>query len=114
MNDDILVLGATGTTGSRVADGLRERSASVRSASRTDAGAVRFDWHDKGSWSGALDGVRAIYLIGPGDAPDPASLVVTSYARRSMPGRAAPCCSVRPRWNPPRRDPERGRPWCGR
>jgi uncharacterized protein YbjT (DUF2867 family) len=71
----VLVLGATGTTGSRVAHGLREAGAQVRTASRTagqvDADGVRFEWQDPGSWGPALSGVDRVYLVAPTDGTDP-------------------------------------------
>lgn len=75
----VLVLGATGTTGSLVARGLREAGAPVRAASRTavpgDAARVRFAWQDRDSWGPALDGVDRVYLVAPTDGTDPASVV---------------------------------------
>lgn len=58
--DMTLVLGATGTTGRRVADRLTARGVPVRSGSR--AGTPPFDWADERTWPAALDGVRAAYL----------------------------------------------------
>lgn len=58
--DMTLVLGATGTTGRRVADRLAARGVPVRRGSR--AGTPPFDWADESTWPAALDGVRAVYL----------------------------------------------------
>lgn len=46
---EVLVTGATGTTGSRVAAFLSERGVSTRLATRTPKarGRVRFDWADR-------------------------------------------------------------------
>ncbi|MFY0538866.1 NmrA family transcriptional regulator [Nannocystis pusilla] len=44
-----LILGGTGKTGSRVAQQLVARGASVRAASRS--GAVRFDWDEPATWA---------------------------------------------------------------
>lgn len=57
----ILVVGGTGTTGGRVVARLRERGVAVRVASRD--GAPRFDWTDRTTWDGALDGVTAVYVV---------------------------------------------------
>ncbi len=57
----VLVLGATGKTGRRVATRLRQRGVAVRAASRT--GPTRFDWSDQQTWAPALDGVQAAYLV---------------------------------------------------
>lgn len=62
-NDAILVLGATGKTGRRVAARLRLLGAPVRAASRSAA--VRFDWADPGGWDDALRGVAAAYVVPP-------------------------------------------------
>ncbi|MFC5138922.1 NAD(P)H-binding protein [Actinomycetospora rhizophila] len=63
-NDDlVLVLGATGKTGRRVAARLRLRGARVRAASRSSA--TRFDWSEPDGWDAALAGVTAVYLVAP-------------------------------------------------
>lgn len=69
----ILILGGTGKTGRRVADRLTARGRSVRLGSRS--GDPAFDWEDRATWAGALDGIDAVYvtyypdLAAPG-APD--------------------------------------------
>ncbi|MEU4740279.1 NAD(P)H-binding protein [Actinosynnema sp. NPDC023658] len=63
----ILVLGATGSTGRRVAARLSGAGHAVRRASRR--GDVRFDWSDRGTWSGALAGVERVYLMAPHELP---------------------------------------------
>lgn len=60
----VLVLGATGKTGSRVARKLADQGIHVRTASRFGSG-VRFDWDDAATFAPALDGVGAVYLIPP-------------------------------------------------
>lgn len=74
---EVLVTGATGTTGSRVAAFLSERGVSTRLATRTPKarGRVRFDWADRETHADALRGVTAVYLIAPMDVPDPVPLV---------------------------------------
>lgn len=59
----VLVTGATGTTGRRVAAQLLAAGAPVRAASRNAA--ARFDWNDAASWPAVLAGVRALYLVPP-------------------------------------------------
>ncbi|SCL14342.1 Uncharacterized conserved protein YbjT, contains NAD(P)-binding and DUF2867 domains [Micromonospora nigra] len=56
----ILVLGATGKTGRRVAERLTARGLPVRAGSRTAP--VPFDWEDQSTWGPALDGVGAAYI----------------------------------------------------
>jgi uncharacterized protein YbjT (DUF2867 family) len=60
LQKPILVLGATGKTGSRVVQRLSALGLPVRSASRRVK--PGFDWNDKASWCAALDGVRAVYI----------------------------------------------------
>jgi uncharacterized protein YbjT (DUF2867 family) len=63
-NNRILVLGATGKTGSRVAQKLADRGTSVRRAARTGAD-VHFDWSDPTTFAPALGGVSGVYLVSP-------------------------------------------------
>ncbi|HEY3841880.1 MAG TPA: ergot alkaloid biosynthesis protein [Acidimicrobiales bacterium] len=66
MSGRILVTGGTGKTGRRVVEALREQGAlGVPAARSVPPGGVRFDWADPASWSAALDGVRAAYLVAP-------------------------------------------------
>ena len=55
-----LVLGASGTSGRRVASRLWERNVPVRPGGRT--GHPPFDWRDRASWTPALEGAGAAYL----------------------------------------------------
>lgn len=68
-NDTVLVLGATGKTGRRVAARLRMRRVPVRAASRSAP--TPFDWSNSTTWDSALRGVTAVYLVAPG-TPGPA------------------------------------------
>jgi uncharacterized protein YbjT (DUF2867 family) len=56
----ILVIGATGKTGRRVADLLEAEGHAVRRASRSSP--TRFDWDEPDTWPRALEGVSAIYI----------------------------------------------------
>lgn len=73
----VLVTGGTGTTGSRVAQGLREEGAAVRIATRKPDGGdpeqVRFDWADPSTHAPALAGIEGVYLVAPVGvaAPEP-------------------------------------------
>jgi uncharacterized protein YbjT (DUF2867 family) len=71
----VLVLGATGTTGSRVSRGLRTRDVTLRQASRTARDTTRFDWREPTTWQHALEGVQRLYLVPPTDGSDPAPVV---------------------------------------
>jgi len=59
-NSPILVIGATGKTGSRIADRLEEQGYDVRRGSRGSA--VPFDWEDPTTWPAAMEGVGAAYV----------------------------------------------------
>ncbi|WP_335334208.1 SDR family oxidoreductase [Actinoalloteichus caeruleus] len=59
--DPILVTGATGRTGRRVARLLGNAGVPVRLAARS--GPVRFDWWDQDTWDPALTGAAAVYLV---------------------------------------------------
>ncbi|MGV4982797.1 NmrA family NAD(P)-binding protein [Streptomyces sp. NRAIS4] len=61
---NILVLGGTGKTGSRIARQLKAAGQPVRTASRT-SGDIPFDLDDPTTWEPALDGVTAAYLVEP-------------------------------------------------
>ncbi|MFD5248091.1 NmrA family transcriptional regulator [Amycolatopsis sp. NPDC058340] len=56
-NETVLVLGATGKTGSRVSQRLTDLGIDVRKASRPV-----FDWDDRSTWSAAVTGISAAYL----------------------------------------------------
>ena len=85
--DAVLVLGATGTTGSRTAAQLVSAGHRVRAASRgatpvPGAEPVRFDWYDETTHADALDGADRVYLIPPVGDSDPVS-VMLPFLRRA-------------------------------
>jgi len=59
-DQEILVIGATGKTGRRVASRLEARGIPVRRGSRSSA--TPFDWDAPETWAPALRGVRAAYV----------------------------------------------------
>ncbi|GHI02479.1 NmrA family transcriptional regulator [Streptomyces cellostaticus] len=69
----VVVTGASGRTGSRVAEAARAAGMTVRAASRTRG----FDWRDRSTWAQVLRGADAAYLVYPSDvgAPDAADAV---------------------------------------
>ncbi|CCH29144.1 NAD(P)H-binding protein [Actinosynnema sp. NPDC047251] len=73
----ILVLGATGKTGSRVATAL---GSAARPASRSSA--QRFDWSDESTWDAALAGASAVYLVPPATNLDPTE--VAAFVPRAV------------------------------
>jgi ergot alkaloid biosynthesis protein len=77
-----LVIGATGTTGSRVvsqllAAGHPVKAASRRTGRREDtAQSVPFDWNDPATFDEALDGVDRVYVIPPLGSREPAAVML--------------------------------------
>lgn len=78
MPRTVLVLTATGTTGSATVAALLRAGATVRAATRDPAGAafpagatpVAWSFDDPSTWAPALAGVDALYLACPGWLPD--------------------------------------------
>jgi len=60
QTDPILIIGATGKTGSRVAARLKSRGHAVRHGSRRSP--TPFDWDRPDTWAAALDGVGSAYV----------------------------------------------------
>ncbi|WP_030836522.1 NmrA family NAD(P)-binding protein [Streptomyces hygroscopicus] len=82
-----LVIGATGTTGSRTAARLTAAGHRVKAASRhatpvPGAQPVPFDWYDRATHAAALDGADRVYLIPPLGDSDPAA-VMLPFLRRA-------------------------------
>ncbi|CDO06373.1 ergot alkaloid biosynthesis protein [Mycolicibacterium cosmeticum] len=81
MTGSVLVLGASGNTGSAVVDALAEYpDVRVRTGARRPIGPAtaeqrRFDWTDPETHQRALDGVDRVYLVAPVGDPDPVRLV---------------------------------------
>ncbi|GAB3743167.1 NmrA family NAD(P)-binding protein [Nocardiopsis nanhaiensis] len=76
-----LVIGATGTTGSRTAAqlsaaGHRAKAASRRAVSVPGAEPVAFDWYEPATHAAALDGADRVYLIPPVGDADPAAVML--------------------------------------
>lgn len=72
----VLVLGSTGTTGSRVVEHLERAGAPVLRASRSQKdGYVVFDWLDESTWGNVLGDFDRIYLVPPIGVPDPRPVV---------------------------------------
>ncbi|MFF8833137.1 NAD(P)H-binding protein [Streptomyces sp. NPDC015131] len=86
-----LVIGATGTTGSRTAARLTAAGHRVKAASRRAtpvAGAepVLFDWYAPATHAAALDGVDRVYLVPPVGDPDPAAIMLPFLHRARAAG----------------------------
>ncbi|MFE5814606.1 NAD(P)H-binding protein [Streptomyces sp. NPDC056479] len=65
----VVVTGASGRTGSRVAEAARAAGLTVRAASRAQG----FDWEDPTTWAQTLRGADAAYLMYPSDVGSPAA-----------------------------------------
>ncbi|MFI9046838.1 NAD(P)H-binding protein [Streptomyces sp. NPDC053427] len=77
----VLVIGATGTTGSRttaqlIAAGQRVKAASRRATPLAGAEPVRFDWYDPATFGDALGEADRVYLVPPVGDPNPAAVML--------------------------------------
>ncbi|NUR60370.1 MAG: NAD(P)H-binding protein [Catenulispora sp.] len=89
MTMTVLVIGATGKTGSAVVDALTARGVKAAAATRTPfltphgqparprdgVRPVRFDWADRATWAPALEGAEGLYIVGPYAHPTGEQLV---------------------------------------
>ena len=85
MNNDILILGGTGKTGTRLAQLLRGAGEPVRTAARS-GGDSRFDWDASATHDPALTGVDRVYLVPPALRTDAAPLVAGFLDRATAAG----------------------------
>ncbi|MBR8639072.1 NmrA family transcriptional regulator [Streptomyces tuirus] len=77
----VVVTGASGRTGSRVAPAAEAAGLTVRAASR----ATGFDWWDPSTWADTLRGADAAYLAHPMDVGAPgAAEVIGALAREAV------------------------------
>jgi uncharacterized protein YbjT (DUF2867 family) len=102
----ILVLGATGKTGRRVAERLVKRSIPVRPGSRGAEPA--FDWDQPATWPAALNGVRAVYIADQPDLAVPGAVeTVGAFARLAADSGASRLVLLAGRGEPEAEDAER-------
>ncbi|CAI0871384.1 NmrA family NAD(P)-binding protein [Serratia ficaria] len=73
----ILVLGATGKTGRRVAERLQRLGMAVRPGHR--GAAISFDWQDSAGWQAALRGVKKVYLSYQPDLAAPGAVATVAH-----------------------------------
>ncbi|GLP63798.1 NmrA family transcriptional regulator [Streptomyces sp. TUS-ST3] len=77
----VVVTGASGRTGSRVARSAQAAGLTVRAASRAQG----FDWQDRSTWAQVLRGADAAYLVYPSDIGAPgAAEAVGALAREAV------------------------------
>ncbi|NIA68641.1 ergot alkaloid biosynthesis protein [Pelagibius litoralis] len=78
MQGEILIIGARGKTGSRLAVHLAGMGAPTRRAARTAdrPGEVSFDWARPETFGTAFEGIHAAYLVAPTDRADHAEVMV--------------------------------------
>lgn len=60
QKSEIVLVGGAGKTGGRIAKRLEERGLNVRTASRSSERS--FDWEDRSTWRGALEGASSAYV----------------------------------------------------
>lgn len=85
MTSPILVLGATGKTGSRVAARLQQQGVAVRPGHR--GAAIPFDWQDSGTWQPALQDVERLYLSFQPDLAVPGAIdTIERFCRQAVTG----------------------------
>lgn len=78
----VLVIGATGKTGRRVANGLEARGIRVTRGSRSAA--PPFEWNDESGWDACLDAVDAAYVTYAPDLAMPgATDAIRSFVHRA-------------------------------
>ncbi|MFI6492161.1 NAD(P)H-binding protein [Streptomyces sp. NPDC050564] len=77
----VLVTGASGRTGRRVAQAARAAGLTVRAASRAQG----FDWDDPTTWADSLRGADAAYLVHPSDVGSPgAASAIGALGRQAV------------------------------
>lgn len=77
-----LIIGGTGTTGSRLASLLPDARVGTRKPVRP--GQVRFDWDVPATFERALEGIDRLYLIPPVGVVDPAPVVESLLTRARL------------------------------
>ncbi|GGQ16284.1 NmrA family transcriptional regulator [Streptomyces mutabilis] len=78
----VVVTGASGRTGRRVAEAARTAGMNVRAASR----ATGFDWRNRSTWADVLRGADAAYLAYPTDVGDPSAVDAVGALAREAAG----------------------------
>ncbi len=92
MAGKVLVLGASGTVGTKLVRALLEKGERVKAGSRRatpakDAEAVAFDYQDCSTYGHALEGVDRIFVMAPSGYLDPVALltpVIRAAAARGI------------------------------
>ncbi|AXG74050.1 NmrA family transcriptional regulator [Flavobacterium arcticum] len=85
MNTNILVIGGTGKTGSRVAQRLQQLGHNIRIGSRSATPA--FDWEKPETWATVMEGIEKMYITFQPDLAVPGALeaieALTKQAQKS-------------------------------
>ncbi|WP_433521459.1 NmrA family NAD(P)-binding protein [Nocardia pseudovaccinii] len=81
-NPTVLVIGGTGTTGSRVVARLESQGRPVRIGSRSAQ--PPFVWEDPETWTAVLDGVDRVYIIHPVLGTPEAGEQIEAFARAAV------------------------------
>ena len=81
-NMTVVVTGASGRTGSRVARSAEAAGLTVRAASRSQG----FDWADRSTWAQVLRGADAAYLVYPSDIGAPGAAEAVGALSRAAVG----------------------------
>ncbi len=80
---NILVLGGKGKTGRRVAERLTKLGKTIRIGSRSEK--PPFDWENPQTWTGALDGMDAVYITFQPDLAVPSALeAIEGFTSRAV------------------------------
>jgi uncharacterized protein YbjT (DUF2867 family) len=80
---NILVIGSTGKTGSRVASRLKAMNWPIRLGSRSAD--IPFDWEDAKTWDAALEGMDAAYISYVPDLAVPGSLpIIQQFTKKAV------------------------------
>lgn len=79
----ILVLGGKGKTGRRVAERLTKLGKTIRIGSRSEK--PSFDWENPETWSGALEGMDAVYITFQPDLAIPSAVeAIRGFTSRAV------------------------------
>jgi uncharacterized protein YbjT (DUF2867 family) len=80
---EILVLGSTGKTGSRVLERLQQLKYPVRHGSRSASPA--FDWQDRSTWKPVLENIHSVYISFQPDIAIPGAVeIIRAFSQKAV------------------------------